>query len=227
MKETGICLHRPFIVALVICASVLVLCAGSFTLLRRADPPCPGPSEEIDEEDLAACDLILQGARAEVKNRTRYDDSYVAIPYPGGDVAPGVGACTDVVIRALRNAGIDLQKRIHEDMSSNFDQYPGNWGLSEADSNIDHRRIPNQIRYFERFGQSLLLEVDAGEEQWQRGDLVYWRFPDGRQHCGVVSDRVNSDGVPLVIHNAGITREEDCLQRWEIIGHFRYPVEHD
>jgi hypothetical protein len=81
----------------------------------------PSPVEKIPEEELEAADLILLGARREVKNRTYYDASYAAISYPGGDVSSDRGACTDVVIRAFRNAGIDLQQLIHEDMAREED----------------------------------------------------------------------------------------------------------
>ena len=128
-----------------------------------------------------------------------------------------------MVIRAFRHAGIDLQQLIHEDMRENFHLYPDNWGLNAPDTNIDHRRVPNQMLFFERFGTTLSLQVEGHLQEWEWGDVVYWRFANGREHCGVISDRTRRDGVPLVIHNAGIAREENCLQRWEIIGHFRYP----
>lgn len=180
------------------------------------------PVEEIPEDELTVPDLILLGARAEVNGKTCYDASYVSISYPGGDVSSDVGACTDVVIRAFRNAGIDLQELIHEDMKENFNLYPKNWGLNTPDHNIDHRRVPNQICFLERYGTSLSTEVEGNLEQWQWGDVVYWRFSNGRDHCGIVSDLTRKDGIPLVIHNASITREEDCLLKWEIIGHFRF-----
>lgn len=187
----------------------------------------PSPVEAIPEEELATADLILLGARREVKNKTRYDAAYVAVSYPGGDVPSDRGACTDVVVRAFRHAGIDLQQLIHEDMKKNFSLYPQKWGLDSPDSNIDHRRVPNQACFFERYGLVLTPEVEEHLEEWQWGDVVYWRFPDGRDHCGIISDRTNRDGVPLVIHNAGLAREEDCLLRWEITGHFRYPANAD
>lgn len=183
------------------------------------------PVEQIPKEERTVPDLILLGARNEVTNGTRYDASYVSIDYPGGDVDPDTGACTDVVIRAFRHAGIDLQQLIHEDMRDNFHLYPDNWGLNAPDPNIDHRRVPNQMLFFERFGTALTLQVEDHLQEWRWGDVVYWRFVDGREHCGIISDRTGRDGVPLVIHNAGIAREENCLQRWEIIGHFRYPGE--
>jgi uncharacterized protein YijF (DUF1287 family) len=188
-------------------------------------PEPPSPVEQIPEEQLNVYDRILLGARAEVKKGVRYDASYQALDYPGGDVEPGRGACTDVIIRALRHAGYDLQKLIHEDMRANFELYPRLWDLDKPDPNIDHRRTQNQIVFLQRFGETLTVEVSADTlSEWRHGDLVYWRFPDGQQHTGVISDRTNADGIPLVIHNSSIAREEDRLQRWEIIGHYRYPA---
>lgn len=221
-------------------ALVLFLFAGVFLIgklygvdpivdLIRQDQNLPSiindysPVEKIPKDDLTVPDLVLLGARQEVKNGVFYDASYVAISYPGGDLPSDRGACTDVVVRAFRNAGIDLQQLIHEDMKENFNCYPQMWGLSGPDTNIDHRRVPNQMRFFERHGIELTLKVKSNLDQWRWGDIVYWRFPNGLYHCGIISDRTNRDGVPLVIHNASIAREEDCLLRWEIIGHFRYP----
>lgn len=187
----------------------------------------PSIVERIPKEDLTTPDLILLGARQEVKNRTRYDASYQVIDYPLGDIASDRGACTDVVIRAYRNANIDLQELIHEDMEKNFSSYPNNWGLVAPDPNIDHRRIPNQMCFFERYGTKLTTKVDKENlEEWKWGDVVYWKFPDGNEHCGIISDKTRQDKVPLVIHNASIAKEEDCLLRWEIIGHYRYPIPH-
>lgn len=180
------------------------------------------PVEEIPPEQRTTADLILLGARREAENKTSYDASYQVIDYPGGDVHPDYGACTDVIIRAYRHAGIDLQVLIHEDMADNFELYPGQWGLTEPDTNIDHRRIPNQVQFFKRFGTELSREVEGHLEEWQWGDIVYWKFANGLEHCGIVSDRKCRDGIPLVIHNTGVTREEDALLRWKITGHYRY-----
>ncbi len=183
----------------------------------------PSPVEQKPANDLTCADLILLGARAEAVNQTRYDASYQVMSYPNGDVAADRGACTDVVIRAYRNAGIDLQELIHEDMVLHFEVYPNNWGLDQPDSNIDHRRVPNQVAFFKQYGLSLGLDPMGNPAEWQWGDVVYWRFPNGDEHCGIVSDRITRQGIPLVIHNAGICREEDALLRWEITGHYRYP----
>lgn len=183
----------------------------------------PSPVESIPADQLTTPDLILLGARAEAKQGTLYDASYQLISYPGGDVDPGLGACTDVVIRAFRNAGIDLQQLIHEDMKNHFKIYPQNWGLNGPDSNIDHRRVPNQVAFFKRHGQTLSLDPVHNPEDWKWGDVVYWRFPNGDEHCGIVSDRFAVNSIPMVIHNAGICTEENALLRWEITGHYRYP----
>ncbi|MBF7082278.1 DUF1287 domain-containing protein [Desulfallas sp. Bu1-1] len=188
--------------------------------------PGPSPVEKIPEAKRSVYDRVVIGAREEVVKEVVYDATYQKIEYPGGDVPPDRGACTDVVVRAFRRAGIDLQKLIHEDMKANFEQYPQNWGLKGPDSNIDHRRVPNQMKFFERHGQSLTISVEGENlSEWHWGDVVYWKFPNGLEHCGIVSDRKNRRGLPLVIHNAGVAREEDCLTRWEITGHFRYPPE--
>lgn len=186
--------------------------------------PEPSPAEAIPAEERVSADWVLIGARQEVANHTSYDASYQVMAYPGGDVSSDRGACTDVVIRAFRQAGIDLQQLIHEDMEKSFSVYPQKWGLSRPDPNIDHRRVPNQMTFFKRYGQALTCQVEGHLDEWQWGDIVYWRFTNGDEHCGIISDRKHSSGRPLVIHNAGLAREEDCLDRWEIIGHFRYQL---
>jgi uncharacterized protein YijF (DUF1287 family) len=184
----------------------------------------PSPVESIPEDQLTVPDLILLGARTEAKQGTLYDASYQLINYPDGDVAPDRGACTDVVIRAFRNAGLDLQQLIHEDMQNHFDIYPQNWGMKAPDANIDHRRVPNQVAFLKRYGETLSLDPFHDQEDWKWGDVVYWRFPNGDEHCGIISDRLAPHGIPLVIHNAGICTEENALLRWEITGHYRYPA---
>lgn len=212
--------------------AIIWLVAGCETVpeqQERANKPQtealgPSPVEKIPPEKRNVYDLLVIGAREEVAGGVIYDASYRQIDYPGGDVPPEGGACTDVVVRALRHGGIDLQKLIHEDMREHFKQYPQNWGLKGPDTNIDHRRVPNQMNFFARYGQSLPLSVEGADlSTWQWGDVVYWRFSNDLEHCGIVSDRKNERGVPLAIHNAGIAREEDCLTDWEIIGHYRFP----
>lgn len=166
--------------------------------------------------------MIVAGARAQIGDL--YDSGYVPISYPGGDVPSDRGACSDVVVRALRHAGIDLQRLIHEDLLHDPDGYLLLSPASAPDPNIDHRRCHNQIRFFTRHCIVLTFEVSAAtREQWQPGDFVYWRQPGGRHHVGVLSDRTNAKALPLVIHSGSVCLEQDCLTDWEIVGHFRYP----
>jgi len=165
-------------------------------------------------------DRILSGAKAQLVKPAQYTGAYYRISYPNGDVPADRGACTDVVIRALRHAGYDLQRLIHED--SKRVVYPRIG--KKHDRNIDHRRVPNQRRYFERHGVSLTTKTGRGDlRQWRPGNFVFWKLPGGLDHVGIISDRKNAQGLPLVIHNIWQTAEEDVLMKWKIVGHFRFP----
>lgn len=177
--------------------------------------------QRVNPRDAVAAKIV---AASHSQVGTNYDGTYRVISYPGGDVDPSRGVCTDVVVRALRGAGYDLQKLMHEDMKRNFRKYPQKWGLPRPDKNIDHRRVPNQMKFFSRFGQTLTTKVSAATlKTWQPGDIVCWDMQNGQLHTGVVSDGESPRGVPLVIHNGWICGEDDSLTRWKIIGHFRYP----
>ena len=163
---------------------------------------------------------IVQAAKSQIG--TRYDARYQTIAYPLGDVPANRGACTDVVIRALRATGVDLQQRIHADMLQHWNNYPRKWGLDAPNPNIDHRRVPNQMKYFDTHAQVLTKRADSSTwAQWQAGDIVFWDTGEGRLHTGVISDGVAEDGEPFVIHNGSICREDHALNRWPIIGHYR------
>jgi len=152
-----------------------------------------------------------------------YDPSYFSIPYPNGDVPNDKGVCTDVVIRAYRKLGIDLQKEVHKDMLSHFSIYPKNWGLTRPDTNIDHRRVPNLMVFFKRHGYEKTISRKV--DDYEAGDIVSWNLGNGLMHIGLVVDRFAADGKrPLIVHNIGGGQVlEDCLFRYEIIGHYRYP----
>ena len=163
----------------------------------------------------------VEGAHLQAQQGARYDASYMRIAYPNGDVPITQGACTDVVIRSLRHAGFDLQKLIHEDILARPSAYPR---VKQPDTNIDHRRIPNQIAFFQKYGEQLTNDVSPQTlDQWRGGDIVYWELPMNHEHTGVVSDRIGPNGIPLVIHNIAGCTEEDALTEWKIIGHYRYP----
>ncbi len=153
----------------------------------------------------------------------QYDLTYYKIPYPMGDVPPNKGVCTDVIIRAYRKLGIDLQQEVHEDMRRNFHLYPKYWGLKTTDRNIDHRRVPNLMYFFSRKG--MVLPVSRNGADYHAGDIVCWQLPRGLKHIGMVVHQKSKDQQrPLVIHNIGDGQViEDVLFAFPVIGHYRYP----
>ena len=167
-----------------------------------------------------ALPALVDAARAQIGVTVRYDPAYIRLSYPGGDVPDDRGVCTDVVVRALRTQGLDLQQAIHEDMRSAFAAYPRDWGADAPDRNIDHRRVPNQMRWFERQGWQRAIGQRAAD--FRPGDIVAWRLRSGQLHIGIVSDRRSAAGTPLILHNiARGTREDDLLFDHTIIGHYR------
>lgn len=167
---------------------------------------------------------IVEGARKQLDWGTVYDNRYVKLTYPGGDLPKDRGVCTDVVIRALRHAGYDLQRLIHEDMKVDWSAYPRYSGLSKPDKNIDHRRVPNQRVFFKRHGLSLTTSSSlATRSQWKAGDFVTWKLGSGLDHIGVLTDKRGQSGWPMVVHNLSTTLEEDVLRSWKITGHYRFP----
>lgn len=183
--------------------------------------PVVNSTSVVAERASPASPPVVSLARAQVGKTILYDPSYVRLDYPGGDVQIDRGVCTDVVVRALRDAfGMDLQKLVHEDMKVAFASYPKIWGLSKPDRNIDHRRVPNLQQYFERKGYS--LAVTKSKNDYLPGDLVTCTVPSNRPHIMIVSDKITSEGIPLVIHNIGRgTQEEDRLFEFPLTGHYR------
>ncbi len=151
-----------------------------------------------------------------------YDPAYRSITYPNGDVAPARGVCTDLVIRAYRKLSIDLQKEVHEDMKTHFALYPKIWGLSRPDPNIDHRRVPNLMKFFERHG--VALPVTSNPKDFQPGHIVTWDLGRGVPHIGIVVNQKSRDGKRyLIAHNIGKGQElADCLFDYTITGHYQY-----
>jgi uncharacterized protein len=182
-----------------------------------------GLAASAQDGQAAVTGVLLEAARAQVGVTVIYDGSYARLRYPGGDVPAERGVCTDVLIRAYRKAGIDLQVLVHEDMSRAFGAYPHLWGLSAPDSNIDHRRVQNLRVFFARHGKT--LPVTSSVRDYRPGDIVVWRLSSGVPHIGLVSSRVvPGTERPLVIHNIGQgTQEEDVLFLYAITGHYRYP----
>ena len=177
----------------------------------------PGVSQ-AQHIDLA--DAAIKRTQAKVT----YDPSYMTIPYPNGDVPSNTGVCTDLVIRSYRKIDVDLQKEVHEDMVAHFSLYPSKriWGLTNTDTNIDHRRVPNLRVFFARKGQS--LSISTNPEDYEPGDIVTWRLPGNLPHIGIVTHRKSRDRRRyLVAHNIGNGPVlEDMLFDYPITGHYRY-----
>ncbi len=163
---------------------------------------------------------LSNAAKELTAQKVQYDPSYYTIPYPMGDVPSNKGVCADVVIRAYRKIGIDLQQLIHEDMSKYFSTYPHNWGLQKTDKNIDHRRVPNMMKYFDRYG--INLPISLNDKDYQPGDIVCWLINNKLPHIGIVVNvRSTLSKRYLIVHNVGAGQVmEDCLFRYPINGHY-------
>ncbi len=187
-------------------------------LLVLAAPPRVEAASHVSMET-----RLVAAAVERTRHSVTYDGAYRRLGYPGGDVPADRGVCSDVVIRAYRaGLGIDLQQRVHEDMTRAFHSYPAIWGLSRPDPSIDHRRVPNLETFFTRHGQTLRATRTPGD--YRPGDLVTWRLGGRLPHIGIVTDRRSHDGNrPLIAHNiGGGPKLEDMLFDHPITGHFRY-----
>jgi len=200
-------------------------CEPRYEVQTLNQGPAVPPSPKIKPlADNASSQLkqMLDGAIAQAGVTTEYDPAYVALEYPGGDVPEKTGVCSDVVVRAFRKAGIDLQKEVHEDMKAARSEYPTKWGATGTDKNIDHRRVLNLMVYFTRKGKSLPISDAAAD--YQPGDIVAWELSNGIDHIGIVTNMIsNSDDRFLIVHNIGAgTRIEDVIFAWTIKGHYRF-----
>jgi hypothetical protein len=197
----------------------LLLGAGATLALsgcrRGEDDPAPAPPAP------GKAGKLIAAARAQVGVTVRYDSAYTPLPFPGGDVPRERGVCTDVVIRAYRDAlGLDLQALVNADMRAAFGAYPRIWGLRAPDRSIDHRRVPNLGTWLARRGASLPIPADSSG--WRPGDIFTSLVERTGTHVGLVSDRRGPNGW-LIIHNIGAgTREEDGLGAWPITGRYRW-----
>ena len=171
--------------------------------------------------DIPQIKKIVDSAIEQTRLTFEYDPSYAKLDYPNGDVPIQRGVCADVIIRAFRNAGIDLQKEVHQDMARNFSSYPAKWGARKPDSNIDHRRVPNLMTLFGRKSRSVPITRNSAD--YFPGDVVAWELDNKLLHIGLVTDAVSRDTQNyLVVHNIGAgARLEDVLMAWKIIGHYR------
>ncbi|MCA1591173.1 MAG: DUF1287 domain-containing protein [Acidobacteria bacterium] len=166
---------------------------------------------------------MVEAAIERTTHQVRYDAAYVVLPYPGGDVPAETGVCTDEVIRAYRAVGVDLQKEVHEDMARDFAAYPRTWRLRKPDANIDHRRVPNLMAFFERQGASVPVTQEA--KDYRPGDVVTWDLGGTMTHIGIVVNMPSPSDERrlLIVHNIGAGPQmEDVLFNWKITGHYRY-----
>jgi uncharacterized protein YijF (DUF1287 family) len=173
---------------------------------------------------------LLIGAKKTVANADAYTaeaKGYIALAYPLGDVPRTIGVCTDVIIRAVRNAGIDLQKELHEDIRRARAAYPMVKGL--GDPNIDQRRVGTLLPYFKRHWELHTAKLDDPADPLRPGDVILMdTFPSrsGPDHIGVLSDRLDALGLPLVINNwtdGTVTAEMDLLTFVPVMYRFRLP----
>lgn len=220
---------RSFVrLALPAFVALLLSCTGDVSNGDRHDTITLQPSETyerppLDDIGSESVRKVIESALGQTKRTTGYTQDYYTIPYPNGDVPSETGACTDVIVRSFRAAGIDLQKEVHEDMAANFGSYPRKWGLSKTDTNIDHRRVPNLQTFFTRRQKSLTITKNA--ENYMPGDVASWDLDGkGMTHIGIVSNVWNERSKRyLIIHNIGQgTRIEDRLFEWKVTGHFRF-----
>ncbi len=216
--------HRRLIL-FAICLMVIVVggCQRQYATGRStAAVPPSSVARPLPPKASPQLKQFIDGAVEQSKVTTGYDPSYVKLDYPNGDVASDTGVCSDVVVRAFRKAGIDLQKEVHEDMKLAWAEYPKKWAARGTDANIDHRRVLNLTTYFNRQGKSLPISNDRAD--YLPGDVVAWELSDGVEHIGVLTNLWSEpDKHYLVVNNIGAgARVEDVLLAWKIIGHYRY-----
>lgn len=220
-----------FLIALLLVAITTLVCTvispgGKWVLPGRNEPRCVVEkvvvARDQDSDGIYDLDDIVQGARKDLEVRPTYKDAYYAGGYPPNNE----GVCTDVVWRALKNAGYDLKTMMDQDIRAHTRDYPRVEGSPEP--NIDFRRVPNQEVFFKKYADRLTTEIKPWDtenlKQWQGGDIVVFGPP--YDHVGIVSDKRRADGVPFLIHNAGpCTREDEALINWSspLKYHFRFP----
>jgi len=218
---------RSLLIGLSVLAVLTAGCNRPVPVRKLTNAVTPLPSPSVSASPLPAnaspqLKQLLAAAIEQSKVTTGYDPSWVKIGYPNGDVPQETGVCSDVVVRAFRKTGIDLQKEVHEDMVRAWSVYPKRWGASGTDTNIDHRRVLNLMTYFDRQRKSLPITTDRAN--YLPGDVIAWQLSDGVEHIGILTNHSSlPDNHYLVVHNIGSgARIEDVLLSWKIIGHYRY-----
>lgn len=201
---------------------VILPAVGCVQAREGAPPVVAAATQQPARQPSTPLDKLLANLLEQTKQTTGYDPAYTALTYPNGDVPLERGVCADVVVRALRAGGVDLQQAVHEDMRRSFAAYPQKWGARKPDRNIDHRRVANLMKWFERAGKAQARSLKA--EDYLAGDIVAWELDNGLLHIGVVSN-VKVAGMPrfAVVHNINAGAQlADVLFAWKISGHYRY-----
>jgi uncharacterized protein len=200
-------------------AEVNRVVSGRTVVERLTSKPRASPGDSDGDGIPNPLDILL-GARKLVLNRARYTEGYVPLPYPNGDVPRDVGVCSDTIVRAYRNAGIDLQRLVAEDIKAARSAYPG---VRRPNPSIDHRRVKTLLIWFQRH----VAQVRDGPSR--PGDVVFLdTFPGrpGPDHVGIISDRTAPSGQPLVINNWTVGYQEgemDLLPTIPVTHRFRMP----
>ncbi len=161
-------------------------------------------------------DRFIDSAKEQIGVTVTYNPEYVKLKFPMGDIDKSKGVCTDVIVRALRGVGVDLQQRIYNDKKAHPKRYRGLYNNIKPDPNIDHRRVKNIVAY-------LLARGYRVKDKFLPGDIVVWKLPGSNlDHIGICSKRLNKNGEPYIIHNVGYgVKEEDVLREYHIVDHFR------
>ncbi|MEO8699814.1 MAG: DUF1287 domain-containing protein [Kofleriaceae bacterium] len=185
------------------------------------------PKRDHDRDGIPDPLDVLIGAKKTVLNADAYTEGYVDMKYPGGDVPRTMGVCTDVIIRAVRNAGVDLQKELHEDIRRAKAAYPMVKGNGNPE--IDQRRVATLLPYFKRHWEAHTAKLDDPADPLRPGDVIFMdTFPSraGPDHIGILSDTTDASGLPLVINNwtnGTVTAEMDLLTFVPVLYRFRLP----
>ena len=170
---------------------------------------------------------IVTAAQAQVGVTRHYDGSYQTLKYPGGDVSRKMGVCTDVIIRSVRNAGLDLQQALHEDIQKRRNAFP--MIRRAPDANIDQRRVGTLLPYFKKHWEAHTAKLDDESDPLRPGDIILMdTFPSrsGPDHIGIISAKIGENGLPLVINNwtnGTVTSEMDLLSFVPVLYRFRLP----
>lgn len=222
--------NTPFRTAVILCGALIAVTSTSACSPRGGEVAASAKAaqratvESLTRRpisDVPQIKKVVDSAIKQTEQTFEYDPAYAKLAYPNGDVPLERGVCADVIVRAFRNAGVDLQKEIHEDMTRHFAAYPAKWGARKPDSNIDHRRVPNLMTLFERMSKSVPITRKSGD--YAPGDVVAWELDNHLLHIGLVTDAVARETQNyLIVHNIGAgAKIEDVLMSWKIIGHYR------